>query len=66
MSQTRLGADRSERGAIDPVTTVGQGVNVVLRHSNEEYKNISPHVGFAWNPGFDRKSVFNVSGGVIL
>jgi hypothetical protein len=32
---------------------------------NQEYKNFSPHVGFAWNPGFDKKSVFNLSGGVI-
>ncbi|HUD56939.1 MAG TPA: carboxypeptidase-like regulatory domain-containing protein [Terracidiphilus sp.] len=32
---------------------------------NQEYKNFSPHVGFAWNPGFDKKSVFNLSGSVI-
>ena len=30
-----------------------------------EYKNFSPHVGFAWNPGFDRKSVFNGSAGMV-
>jgi hypothetical protein len=27
-----------------------------------EYKNFAPHVGFSWNPGFDKKSVLN--GGV--
>jgi hypothetical protein len=30
-----------------------------------EYRNFSPHVGFAWNPGFDRKSVFNGSAGMV-
>ena len=30
-----------------------------------EYKNIAPHVGFAWNPGFDKKSVFNAGAGIV-
>jgi hypothetical protein len=30
-----------------------------------EYRNFAPHVGFAWNPGFDRKSVFNASASVV-
>jgi len=29
-----------------------------------EYKLFSPHVAFAWNPGFDKKLVINASGGV--
>jgi hypothetical protein len=30
-----------------------------------EYKIMSPHVGFAWNPGFDKNTVINGSVGVI-
>jgi len=30
-----------------------------------QYKNFSPHVGFSWNPDFDKKSVFNGSAGVV-
>jgi hypothetical protein len=30
-----------------------------------EYKNFAPHVGFAWNPSFDKKSVFNGSAGIV-
>jgi hypothetical protein len=30
-----------------------------------EYRNFSPHLGFSWNPGFDKKSVFNGSGGIV-
>jgi hypothetical protein len=30
-----------------------------------EYKTISPHVGFIWNPGFDKKMVINASAGLI-
>jgi hypothetical protein len=30
-----------------------------------EYKDFAPHVGFAWNPSFDRKSVFNAGGGIV-
>ena len=30
-----------------------------------EYKNFAPHVGFVWNPGFDKKTVFNAGGGVV-
>ena len=30
-----------------------------------EYRTIAPHVGFIWNPGFDKKSVFNASGGIV-
>jgi hypothetical protein len=29
-----------------------------------EYKLLSPHVAFAWNPGFDKKLVINASGGI--
>ena len=29
-----------------------------------EYKNLSPHVGFAWNPGFDKKLVISASGSI--
>jgi hypothetical protein len=30
-----------------------------------EHKNFSPHVGFAWNPSFDKKSVFSGSAGIV-
>lgn len=30
-----------------------------------EYRNFSPHVGFAWNPGFDKKLVINGSAGIV-
>ena len=30
-----------------------------------EYRQFSPHLGFAWNPGFDKKLVINGSGGII-
>jgi hypothetical protein len=31
-----------------------------------EYKNFAPHVGFAWNPSFDRKRmVINASAGIV-
>jgi carboxypeptidase family protein len=30
-----------------------------------EYRNLAPHVGFAWNPGFDKKMVINGSAGVV-
>jgi hypothetical protein len=30
-----------------------------------EYRNMAPHVGFAWNPGFDKKSVFNAGAGIV-
>jgi hypothetical protein len=30
-----------------------------------EYKLATPHVGFAWNPGFDKKMVINASGSVV-
>jgi carboxypeptidase family protein len=30
-----------------------------------EYKNMAPHVGFAWNPGFDKKSVLNGGVGIV-
>jgi hypothetical protein len=30
-----------------------------------QYKNFSPHLGFAWNPGFDKKTVFNASAGIV-
>lgn len=30
-----------------------------------EYRNFSPHVGFSYNPGFDKKSVFNGSVGIV-
>lgn len=29
-----------------------------------EFKDLSPHLAFAWNPGFDKKLVINASGGV--
>lgn len=30
-----------------------------------QYRNIAPHVGFNWNPGFDKKMVINAGGGII-
>ena len=30
-----------------------------------EYRNFAPHLGFAWNPGFDKKLVINASGGIV-
>lgn len=30
-----------------------------------EYRNIAPHLGFVWNPGFDKKSVINGSAGIV-
>jgi hypothetical protein len=30
-----------------------------------EYKNMSPHVGFAWNPSFSKKTVINGSAGIV-
>ena len=30
-----------------------------------EYRNFAPHVGFAWNPGFDKKLVINASAGIV-
>jgi hypothetical protein len=30
-----------------------------------EFKNFAPHVGFAWNPGFDKKLVINASAGIV-
>lgn len=30
-----------------------------------QHKNFAPHVAFAWNPGFDKKTVFNGSAGVV-
>ena len=30
-----------------------------------EYRNLAPHLGFAWNPGFDKKTVFNGSLGIV-
>jgi hypothetical protein len=30
-----------------------------------EYRDFAPHVGFSWNPGFDKKLVINGSGGII-
>ena len=30
-----------------------------------EYRDLAPHIGFNWNPGFDRKLVINASGGVV-
>ena len=29
-----------------------------------EYRNLAPHVGFAWNPGFDKKMVISAGGGI--
>ncbi len=30
-----------------------------------EYLNFAPHLGFAWNPTFDKKTVFNGSAGIV-
>ena len=30
-----------------------------------QYRNFAPHLGFAWNPGFDKKMVINGSAGVV-
>jgi hypothetical protein len=30
-----------------------------------EFRNFSPHVGFSWNPAFDKKTVFNGSAGIV-
>ena len=30
-----------------------------------EYRNMAPHVGFVWNPSFDKKMVINASGGIV-
>lgn len=30
-----------------------------------QYRNFAPHLGFAWNPGFDKKLVINGSAGVV-
>jgi hypothetical protein len=30
-----------------------------------QHKEFAPHIGIAWNPSFDRKAVFNVSGGLV-
>src|SRR5579872_4752601 len=30
-----------------------------------EYRNLAPHLGFAWSPGFDKKTVFNGSLGIV-
>jgi hypothetical protein len=30
-----------------------------------EYRLLSPHLGFAWNPGFDKKSVINASAAIV-
>ena len=30
-----------------------------------EHKNFSPHIGFSWNPSFNKKSVFNASAGIV-
>src|SRR5208282_5151188 len=30
-----------------------------------EFRDFAPHVGFSWNPGFDKKLVINGSGGII-
>jgi hypothetical protein len=32
---------------------------------NPEYRNFAPHVGFVWNPGFDKKLVINMGGGLV-
>jgi hypothetical protein len=32
---------------------------------NPEYRNFAPHLGFAWNPGFDKKLVINGSAGIV-
>jgi len=30
-----------------------------------QYRDFAPHIGFAWNPGFDKKTVFNASAGIV-
>ena len=30
-----------------------------------QYRNFAPHLGFAWNPFFDKKMVINASGGIV-
>ncbi len=30
-----------------------------------EWRNLAPHVGFAWNPGFDKKMVFNAGASIV-
>jgi hypothetical protein len=30
-----------------------------------EYRNLAPHFGFTWNPGFDKKMVLNGSAGIV-
>jgi len=30
-----------------------------------EYKNFAPHLGLVWNPGFDKKTVFNAGAGIV-
>lgn len=30
-----------------------------------QYRNFAPHLGFVWNPGFDRKMVLNASGSIV-
>ncbi|MGH9588817.1 MAG: hypothetical protein ACRD25_00385, partial [Terracidiphilus sp.] len=30
-----------------------------------QYRNFAPHLGFAWNPGFDKKLVINGSAGIV-
>ena len=30
-----------------------------------EWRNIAPHVGFSWNPGFDKKTVINGGSGIL-
>jgi hypothetical protein len=30
-----------------------------------EWKNLAPHLGFAWNPGFDKKLVINAGAGIV-
>ena len=30
-----------------------------------EYRDLAPHVGFAWNPGFDKKLVINGGAGIV-
>jgi hypothetical protein len=42
----------------------GNGKNALGLYK-PEYRDFAPHVGFAWNPGFDKKFVFNGSGGIV-
>ena len=30
-----------------------------------QYRNFAPHLGFAWNPGFDKKMVINGGAGIV-